>query len=438
MKKPDKIRVLLFCNEFDSALSIRQAAVNGGLELEMVQVASRQEFVGQLEEQRPSLILLGQPEGKTCSLPQVLETVEHRVPGVPVVVLGYADTESSDLAAAMDAIRTGATDYLHRSHLDRLPLILERASRDEKTGPTNERLRHEVQQATDTLRESQKLVTIGRLAGSIAHEINNPLESVTNLLYLLNEDETLSDQARDYVTLAQRELARVAQIAKQTLNFYRDTPQPVRTRPSDLLDEVLVLYSRRIAEKQLRVVREFETSRSMTASPGEMRQVFSNLITNAIEASEHGGTLRLRVSESRQWRGRTCRGLRISIADTGSGIGKEARLRIGEPFFTTKGQLGTGLGLWVTKSIIQRYGGTMQVSSSTRPVGHGTVFSIFLPGGPRLQSVVAINEAPSNDRSTGHAGGGASSAPSFGSGGSSRNHPRLRSEYSEYAENGTE
>jgi signal transduction histidine kinase len=296
---------------------------------------------------------------------------------------------------------------VHRSQLERLPLIIERAVRDYETGVINDRLRYEVRQATDLMRESQRLVTVGRLAGSIAHEINNPLESVTNLLYLLSTDESLSDRARDYLKLAQRELDRVAQIAKQTLNFYRNSPHPIRIQPAELIEEVLVLYARRITEKRIIVVREFEAARTITASPGEMRQVFSNLITNAIEAIEPGGKLHLRVRDCRRWGSFPLRGLRISIADNGGGMSREIRRRLGEPFFTTKGQQGTGLGLWVTQSIVQRHGGTMQVSSSTDTVQHGTVFSIFLPVTHRPQSVVAINDPHAGSTHYfGHGGGG--------------------------------
>ena len=232
--------------------------------------------------------------------------------------------------------------------------------------------------SANALRENHKMVTIGRLAGSIAHEINNPLESITNLMFLIGSDPRLSSESRNYLQMAQHELNRVVQISKQTLNFYRETPSPVRVDMVELLEEVLVLYSRRIGEKQLLVTREYNARTSVTVFPGEMRQVFSNLISNAIEASRTGGKLRLRVRSATHWKDGGVRGVRVSIADDGSGIDPRIRPRLGEPFFTTKGQSGTGLGLWVTQSILNRYGGDMRLHSS---VGerHGTVFSIFLP-----------------------------------------------------------
>ena len=174
--------------------------------------------------------------------------------------------------------------------------------------------------SANALRENHKMVTIGRLAGSIAHEINNPLESITNLMFLIGSDPKLSIESRNYLQMAQHELNRVIQISKQTLNFYRETPSPVRVDMVELLEEVLVLYSRRIGEKQLPVTREYNARTPVTVFPGEMRQVFSNLISNAIEASRTGGKLRLRIRSATHWKDGGVRGVRVSIADDGSGI----------------------------------------------------------------------------------------------------------------------
>ena len=427
MMKFSKTRILLVSRAAGADAKLREVIARGGMEPELIQVSRREEIATQLEAERPALVLADLARGESLRSEEILEVVQRKAPGVAVVLLGGEDEPEGDLDAALAAIRSGATDYLRRSQIDCLPLIVERAVRDYETALINDGLRYEVRHAADLMRESQKLVTVGRLAGSIAHEINNPLESVTNLLFLLGTDEGLSERARDYLKLAQRELDRVAQIARQTLNFYRDSPLPVRIQPAELMEEVLVLYARRIAEKRITVLREFEAERTIQASPGEMRQVFSNLITNAIEATGPGGKLHLRVRGCRRWGAHPGRGMRISIADNGSGMSREIRQRLGEPFFTTKGQRGTGLGLWVTQSIVQRHGGTMQVSSSTDPVQHGTVFSIFLPVTPRPQSVIAINERGSNASASGGSG-----TRSFGGG--SRNGPRQRLEFI----NGTE
>jgi two-component system, NtrC family, sensor kinase len=254
-------------------------------------------------------------------------------------------------------------------------------------------------QVTEVLRENQKLITLGRLAASIAHEINNPLESITNLLYLI-EQETTGKNA-EYLKLAQRELSRVVQISKQTLTFSRETAMPVRVQLPELIEEVLGLHARRIREKDLRLVRQYESCESVTVFPGEMRQVISNLISNAIEASSQRGRIVIRIRPARRWSGHGARGLRLSIGDNGSGIPKEVRDRLGQPFFTTKGQSGTGLGLWVTRSILGRYGGDLRLRSSTSPKRHGTVFSLFLPLNMRPLAVLPGGGEAENIPATG-------------------------------------
>lgn len=262
--------------------------------------------------------------------------------------------------------------------------ISERAREErENTAPSD------LQQVAELLRENQKMVSLGRLAAAIAHEINNPLESITNLLYLMGMDRDSPEKWEEYLKLAQKELERVVQISKQTLSFSRETDIPVRIRLHDLLDEVLLLYARRIVEKNIRVVRQYESQEMVMVFPGEMRQVLSNLIVNAVEAMKKEGVLRLRVRAAHMWQGSVGRGIRLSIGDNGSGIPPEVRSRLGEPFFTTKGQSGTGLGLWVTHSILSRYGGMLQLRSSIEPEHHGTVFSLVLPASPRPLEVVS-------------------------------------------------
>lgn len=248
---------------------------------------------------------------------------------------------------------------------------------ERQRGASPERLGLTLDQVAEVLRENQKLITLGRLAASIAHEINNPLESITNLLYLMEHGGP--EKSSEYLKLAQRELNRVVQISKQTLTFSRETSSPVRVHLPELIEEVLGLYARRIGDKNLRVARQYETNEPVTVFPGEMRQVLSNLIANAIEATSAGGRIIIRIRASRKWSRKGGRGLRLSIGDNGSGIPGDVRRRLGEPFFTTKGQSGTGLGLWVTQSILNRYGGTLQVRSSVSSARHGTVFGLFLP-----------------------------------------------------------
>ena len=254
----------------------------------------------------------------------------------------------------------------------------------EPHGVELERLRH-------LLIENQRLITTGRLAASIAHEINNPLEAVTNLLYLLRSESGLTPQGRGFLVMAQSELNRVAQISKQALNFNRETEHPVRVEPCGLLEEVLGLYTRRAQEKRIQIRREYRSESTITAFPGEVRQVFSNLIANAIEATARGGRIRVRVRQTRLWSDAGQQGLRITVADTGSGIPAQVRRRLGEPFFTTKGQKGTGIGLWLSQTILRRYGGNLQLWSSTLEEHHGTVFSVFLPTNMRPAIVEAAH-----------------------------------------------
>jgi signal transduction histidine kinase len=303
-------------------------------------------------------------------------------------------------------LEEGAADYLPVSLIEHLPRALQRAYSDSENSRRISSLQDEVQRAHSALLDNQKLMGIGRLAGSIAHEINNPLESITNLLYLLRTDGSLSSSARSYVELAEREMGRVAQISKQTLNFYRETQTPVRVRPADLLDEVLVLYGRRIEEKRIAVVRQYKSDVSLLVYPGEMRQVLSNLVANAIEASPFGGKLALRVRRARRWSDEGIEGVRIAVADSGCGIPADIRQHLGQLFYTTKGQRGTGLGLWVTRAIIKRYGGEIQLFSSTQPHRHGTCFSIFLPTNMRPRAVVMNGSAATSGRPAGVASTG--------------------------------
>lgn len=226
--------------------------------------------------------------------------------------------------------------------------------------------------AQQALMSSEKLAATGRLAATIAHEINNPLEAVTNLLYLAR---TQPENTYKYLDMADEELKRVAHITKQTLGFYRDPTNATRVTPARLLEDVLSIYSRRLENKQIAVLSEFDDNASVMAYSGEIRQVFSNLISNAVDAMANGGKLYLRVRQARRFADDS-HGVSITIADTGSGITRDTMKRIFEPFFTTKSDVGTGLGLWLTRGIIEKHKGGIRVRSQEE---HGTVFRIFLP-----------------------------------------------------------
>jgi signal transduction histidine kinase len=348
----------------------------------LIEANSRESFVESLGRDRPDLVVVDEVGIPDVPMLEVLAQSRRLDAAIPVVVIASSQGEHSWARTSPDELLI----YLRVTEIDRLPSVVERSLCEQRAAIARARLQDEIERVAGLMQENQRLVTIGRLAGSIAHEINNPLESVTNLLFLMNQAPDLSADVRKYLVQAQRELSRAVEISKQTLNFYREAPNPISVKLSSLLEEVLILYARRIAEKKLEVIRKFEREESIVAFPGEMRQVFSNLIANAIEASTQGGKLCLHVHKSALWRESGKTGMRVTIADTGTGMTPEIRRRLGEPFFTTKGQGGTGLGLWVSRSIIHRYGGSLTLRSSTR-TRHGTVFSLFIPTNLRPHAV---------------------------------------------------
>ncbi len=237
----------------------------------------------------------------------------------------------------------------------------------------------EQKRSEEVLRRTEKLAAAGRLAASIAHEINNPLEAITNCLYLI-EQCTLPGDARSYLQMATRELDRVTHITTQTLRFYRQSTRPILTDIPDLLDSVLTLYEARIRDHSIVVTRDFEGASPVRALDGEIRQVLANMIGNAVDAMTNQAGPRLLVLRARTrrcWRTHVM-GVSILIADRGTGMSQATLRRIFEPFFSTKGITGTGLGLWVSQEIISKHNGRVQVRTrETEP--SGTVFRLFLP-----------------------------------------------------------
>jgi len=238
----------------------------------------------------------------------------------------------------------------------------------------------------ETLRKTEKLAATGKLAASIAHEVNNPLEAITNLLYLLKNFCDLDAGAMRYVTMAEREGKRIAEIAQQTLRFYRQSTQPHRATMAELLDSVLDLCQGRMHTMNIEVDRQYEPQMDLYCYAGEVRQVFANLVGNAIDATSDGGRVIVRARRSRSWQFPSVSGVRFTIADTGSGMEEEVRDRVFEAFFTTKEDTGTGLGLWVSHEIILKHRGVVHVRSTAGGGGKpsGTVFQIFLPDNEKL------------------------------------------------------
>jgi signal transduction histidine kinase len=202
---------------------------------------------------------------------------------------------------------------------------------------------------------------------------------VTNLLYILRLNDKWDNNARSYVAQAEHELARIAHVTRQTLGFYRDTTTPHVMELPKIVEEALSLYLPRIQAKNILLFREYDETVKVTGLPGEIRQVVSNLVANAIDALPAAGALRIRVHHARELNNSNRPGGRIVIADSGSGITVEHRKKLFEPFYTTKQDVGTGLGLWVSREIVQKHGGNITLRSSVAPTHSGTVFSIFLP-----------------------------------------------------------
>ncbi len=241
------------------------------------------------------------------------------------------------------------------------------------------------------LHVSERLASVGRLAATVAHEINNPLEAVTNFIYLAKHHPGLPEKIHRYLSCADEELARVAHIAQQTLGFYRDNSRPVLLDVGDVIEDVLALYERKFKYKSLKLEKRIQPNLAIFTLQGELKQILSNLVANAIDACRDGGKIIISARATRH--PRSGRGIRITVADTGNGMSPEHKRRIFTPFFSTKKDVGTGLGLWITKDLVEKKQGHIRFRSSDSAPS-GTVMSIFLPS---LSSGGAGEHRASND-----------------------------------------
>jgi PAS domain S-box-containing protein len=232
-------------------------------------------------------------------------------------------------------------------------------------------------QTEDTLRKTEKLAAAGRLAATIAHEVNNPLEAVTNLIFLARNEEKYPERYR-LLEMADKELQRVSHITRQTLGFYRDSGRSVRVDLNDIVKNVLDVFQGKLKAKGVQVRFESEGETIIYGAPGELTQVVSNLISNAVDASPAGSTVRVRVRRRRA-------NAVLVVSDQGDGIPVGVRPMVFEPFFTTKKDVGTGLGLWISRRIVQNHGGSIRFRSSNgtgRSHPSGTVFVVNLRSAP--------------------------------------------------------
>jgi signal transduction histidine kinase len=218
----------------------------------------------------------------------------------------------------------------------------------------------------------------GNGISSLAHEINNPLAALHQLHYLIEKEDTLTEKGRQYLALARDEVQRISQILHAAMEL-RDSGTPEKTDVAELLRSVLSFYQSRFESKDITVNARYRTGGNLSAYPHQLRQMCVNLLLNAADAMPHGGKMYARIAPAHEWKGAHKRGLRLTFADTGSGIPAKNLSRIWDPFFTTKGASGNGIGLSLVKNTVQKHDGALRVRSSTRMGHSGTVFSIFLP-----------------------------------------------------------
>jgi PAS domain S-box-containing protein len=232
--------------------------------------------------------------------------------------------------------------------------------------------------AESALMRAEKLAAAGRLAASVAHEVNNPLEGLTNLVYLASRSSEV-EEIRHLLNQAEGELSRIAHMTRQSLGFYRETSNPAHFKPSAIVREVAEFYAARAASQGVVLAINADTDTEVLGLAGELRQILSNLIANSLDACTSGAVIRIETRSAADPRNLATSGVRITVADNGFGIPTEHLESIFEPFFTTKKDTGTGLGLWVSRELVKKHGGSLRVRSRTANPLCGTVFSIFLP-----------------------------------------------------------
>jgi len=231
--------------------------------------------------------------------------------------------------------------------------------------------------AGEALLRNERLASLGRMAATISHEINNPLGALTNLLFLAEHTEGLPSPAREYLEEADAELGRIAHITRQALGFYRESAAPGEVSVDAMLNAAANLVKGKIAGKHIKVEKQFRAHPKITAIGGELRQIFSNLLVNSVDAVGEQGAIKMRISRGFNRTGQ--RSVRVTVADNGYGIAPASLEHIFEPLFTTKGTVGTGLGLWVARQIVEKHGGKIQVKFSVRGPHRGSTFSVLLP-----------------------------------------------------------
>ena len=232
--------------------------------------------------------------------------------------------------------------------------------------------------AEEAMLRAERLSIAGRLAASVAHEINNPLEAVGNLLFLITLTET-PEEAHSHAQMALDELMRASKITQETLQFSRQKGTLKAIKLSEIFEVVMGVFRSKLARAKIDLELRAEDEAEVACVPGEIQQIFANIVSNALEAMPQGGKLSVRFRCSRDWRNYSTVGMRVTFCDTGVGMDPATMRQLSEPFFTTKTETGTGLGMWVVAQLLERHHGHLRVRSSNRTGVSGTAFSLFLP-----------------------------------------------------------
>lgn len=245
----------------------------------------------------------------------------------------------------------------------------------------------------EAMRMSERLAATGRLAHTIAHEINNPLEALSNLLYLVQRQEGLSTESRAYLMQGSLELDRISQITKQILAYHRDSKRPLPVTAEEMIESVLAIFRAPMLSNNVMLSKRITSSRLINVQPGEMRQAFGNLIANALDAiGTSGGKLIVHCHDATDLRS-GCKGVRVVISDSGAGISESAYRHIFDAFYTTKELKGSGIGLWLTAEVIDRHNGRIRFRSRTEGPHRGTIFDVFLPEYASIENAVSHNHS---------------------------------------------
>jgi signal transduction histidine kinase len=366
------LRVLIIEDYEEDALLLRRHLARAGYEVEFRRIETAADLHEALADPTPWDLVLADYTLPGFGARDALRIIQTTGVDLPFIIV----SGTIDEVSAVDAMRAGAHDYVLKGHIERLLPAIERELADARRRLQDNLARKAAERESADLMQrlinSERLAAAGRMANTLAHEINNPLEALTNIFYILQTHEDLSPQSQELIHFAARELDRVGHITRSTLSFYRKVPGRTLDLYS-MLEEVVQLFQSRASQHQVEIRSRFDEQVRAARYDPSLRQVFANLVGNALEAmAPPGGRITLRA----RLRGGS---VLVTVADTGLGIDPANLGSIFEPFFTTKGERGTGLGLWVTRGIVEEQGGKLQLRSCTGPARHGTVICITLP-----------------------------------------------------------